>query len=103
MIGITKDFELADRKQSNLLSVIWSTGSSEVSQRTTAIGKHLQVPLLSKFVVGGAARMPMDDAMDDLPGVIRGKKVIVKLKSILYKTVVRTAMVYGSECLALSK
>ena len=45
----------------------------------------------------------MDDAMDDLPGVIRGKKVIVKLKSILYKTVVRTAMVYGSECWALSK
>ena len=47
--------------------------------------------------------MPMDDAMDDLPGVIRGKKVIVKLKSKLYETVVRTAMVYGSECWALSK
>ena len=31
------------------------------------------------------------------------KKVPVKLKSKLYKTVVRPAMVYGSECWALRK
>ena len=39
----------------------------------------------------------------DLSGVIYDKKVPVKLKSKLYKTVVRPAMVYGSECRALRK
>ena len=39
----------------------------------------------------------------DLSGVIYDKKVPVKLKSKLYKTVVRPAMVYGSECWALRK
>ena len=41
----------------------------------------------------------------DLSGVIYYKKVPIKLKSKskLYKTVVRPAMVYGSECLALCK
>ena len=39
----------------------------------------------------------------DLSGVIYDKKVPVKLTSKLYKTVVRPAMVYGSECWALSK
>ena len=34
----------------------------------------------------------------DLSGVIYDKKGPVKLKSKLYKTVVRPAMVYGSEC-----
>ena len=37
----------------------------------------------------------MEDS--DLSGVIYDKKVPVKLKSNLYKTVVRPAMVYGSE------
>ena len=36
-------------------------------------------------------------------GVIFDKKVPVKLTSKLYKTVVRPAMVYGSECWALRK
>ena len=36
-------------------------------------------------------------------GVIYDKKVPIKLKSKLYKTVVRPAMVYGSECWALRK
>ena len=39
----------------------------------------------------------------DLSGVICDKKVPVKLKRKLYKTVVRPAMVYGSECWALRK
>ena len=39
----------------------------------------------------------------DLSRVIYDKKVPVKLKSKLYKTVVRSAMVYGSECWALRK
>ena len=39
----------------------------------------------------------------DLSGVIFDKKVPMKLKSKLYKTVVRPAMVYGSECWALRK
>ena len=39
----------------------------------------------------------------DLSGVIYDKKVPMKLKSKLYKTVVRPAMVYGSECWALRK
>ena len=39
----------------------------------------------------------------DLSGVIYDKKVPVKLKSKLYKRVVRPAMVYGSECWALRK
>ena len=39
----------------------------------------------------------------DLSGVIYDKKVPNKLKSKLYKTVVRPAMVYGSECWALRK
>ena len=39
----------------------------------------------------------------DLSGVIYDKKVPMKLKSNLYKTVVRPAMVYGSECWALRK
>ena len=39
----------------------------------------------------------------DLSGVIYDKKVPVKLKSNMYKTVVRPAMVYGSECWALRK
>ena len=39
----------------------------------------------------------------DLPGVIYDKKVPMKLKSKLYKTVVRPAMLYGSECWALRK
>ena len=39
----------------------------------------------------------------DLSGVIYDKKVHMKLKSKLYKTVVRPAMVYGSECWALRK
>ena len=39
----------------------------------------------------------------DLSGVIYDKKVPVKLKRKLYKTVVRPAMVYGSECWALRK
>ena len=34
----------------------------------------------------------------DLSGVIYDKKVPMKLKSKLYKTVVRPATVYGSEC-----
>ena len=45
-----------------------------------------------------------------LPNGFRGhtvapddKKIPVKLKSKLYKTVVRPAMVYGSECWALRK
>ena len=37
----------------------------------------------------------------DLSGVIYDKKVPVKLKSKMYKTVVRPAMVYGSESWAL--
>ena len=37
----------------------------------------------------------------DLSGVIYDKEVPVKLKSKLYTTVVRPAMVYGSECWAL--
>ena len=41
--------------------------------------------------------------MEELSGVIYDKKVPVKLKSKLYKTVVRPAMVYGSECWALRK
>ena len=36
-------------------------------------------------------------------GVIYDKKVSIKLKSKLYKTVVRPAMVYGSECWSLRK
>ena len=39
----------------------------------------------------------------DLSGVIYDKKVPMKLKSKLYKTVVRAVMVYGSECWALRK
>ena len=39
----------------------------------------------------------------DLSGVIYDQKVPVKLKSKLYKTVVRPAMVYESEWLALRK
>ena len=39
----------------------------------------------------------------DLSGVICDKKIPVKLKSKLYKIVVRPAMVYGSECWALHK
>ena len=39
----------------------------------------------------------------DLSGVIFHKKIHMKLKRTLYKTVVRPAMVYGSECLALRK
>ena len=39
----------------------------------------------------------------DLSGVIYDKKVPMKLKSMLYKTVVRPAMVYGSEFWALRK
>ena len=39
----------------------------------------------------------------DLSGVIYAKKVPVKLKSKMYKTVDRQAMVYGSECWALCK
>ena len=39
----------------------------------------------------------------DLSGVIHDKKVPIKLKSKLYKTVVRPAMVYGSECWSLRK
>ena len=39
----------------------------------------------------------------DLSGVIYDKKVPMKLKSKLYKTVVRPAMVYGSECRARRK
>ena len=39
----------------------------------------------------------------DLSGVIYNKKVPMKLKSKLYKTVVRPAMVYGSECWAQRK
>ena len=39
----------------------------------------------------------------DLSGVIYDKKVPMKLKSKLHKTVVRPAMVYGSECWALRK
>ena len=39
----------------------------------------------------------------DLSGVINDKKVPMKLKSKLYKTVVRPAMVDGSECCALRK
>ena len=39
----------------------------------------------------------------DLSGVIYDKKVPMKLKSKLYKTVVRPAMVYGSECWAMRK
>ena len=39
----------------------------------------------------------------DLSGVFYDKKIPVKLKSKLYKTVVRQAMVYGSECWALRK
>ena len=39
----------------------------------------------------------------DLSGVIYDKKVPMKLKSKLYKTVVRPAMVYGGECWALHK
>ena len=35
--------------------------------------------------------------------VIYNKKVLAKLKSKLYKTVVRPAIVYGSECWALRK
>ena len=38
-----------------------------------------------------------------LSGVIYDKKVPVKLKSKQYKTVVRPAMVYGSECWVLRK
>ena len=39
----------------------------------------------------------------DLSGVTYDKKVPMKLKSKLYKTVVRPAMVYESECWALRK
>ena len=39
----------------------------------------------------------------DQSGVIYDKKVPVKLKSMLYKTVVGPAMVYRSECWALRK
>ena len=39
----------------------------------------------------------------DLSGVIYDEKVPMKLKSKLYQTVVRPAMVYGSECWALRK
>ena len=39
----------------------------------------------------------------DLLGIMYDKKVPVKRKSKLYKTVVRPAMVYGSECWALRK
>ena len=39
----------------------------------------------------------------DLSGFIYDKKVPMKLKSKLYKTVVRPAIVYGSECWALRK
>ena len=39
----------------------------------------------------------------DLSGVIHDKKVPVKLKSMLYTTVVRPAMVYWSECWARKK
>ena len=39
----------------------------------------------------------------DLSRVISGKKVSAKLKSKLYTTVVRPAMVYGSECWTLRK
>ena len=39
----------------------------------------------------------------DLSGVTYYKKVHVKLKSKLYKTVIIPAMVYGSECWALRK
>ena len=39
----------------------------------------------------------------DLSGVMYDKKVPTKLKSMLYKTVVRPAMVYVSECWALRK
>ena len=39
----------------------------------------------------------------DLSGVIYDKKVPMKLKSKMYKTVVRPAMIYGSECWALRK
>ena len=41
--------------------------------------------------------------MEGLSVIIYDKKVHVKLKSELYKTVVRPAMVYGSECWALRK
>ena len=39
----------------------------------------------------------------DLSGVMYDKKVHIKLKNKLYKTVVRPAMVYVSECCALRK
>ena len=39
----------------------------------------------------------------ELSGVIYDKKVPVKLKTKLYKTVARPAMVYGSVCWALRK
>ena len=39
----------------------------------------------------------------DLTGVVYDKKVPIKMKRKLYKTVVRPAMVYGSECWALCK
>ena len=56
----------------------------------------------------GVERMSMDEYVAwsrwrGLSGVIYDKKVLVKLKSKLYKTVVRPAMVYGSEWWALQE
>ena len=86
---------------------ISSRGCTEIRTRTTAIAKQY----LGSIIDGsGGCGKDIDGLIKvawsrwrDLSGVIYDKKVPVKLKSKLYKIVVRHAMVYGSERWALRK
>ena len=86
-----------------------SKGCSEVRRRTTAIANSFKY-LGSVIDWSGGCGKDVDGLIKvawsrwrNLCGDINDKKVPVKLKSKLYKTLVRHAMVYGSECWALRK
>ena len=85
------------------------TGFSEVRRRTTVIIKQFQVHWFSnrwEWMVWKGCRWTNKSRlvkMEGLSGVIYNKKVPTKLNSKMYKTVVRPAMEYGSDCWALRK
>ena len=89
---------------------ISSIGCSELKRRTTAIGKQFQMLWFSnrwEWRVWKGCRWTNKSRLvttkESIWSNLDDKKVPVKLKSKLYKTVVRPAMVYRSECWALPK